>query len=49
MKEILQLEICEPQMREYLWILHDWIDELVNKRIDRVKSDRYKDVIKEKQ
>lgn len=29
---------------EYMYILHDWIDEIVNKRDDRIKSKRYTSV-----
>lgn len=44
LEEILEVEILEMQVMEYMYILHDWIDEMVNKRDDRIKSERYKRV-----
>lgn len=40
--EILGIAISDEQAKEYMYVLHDWIDELVNKRTDRIKSKRYK-------
>lgn len=44
LEEVLEVEISELQVMEYMYILHDWIDEIVNKRDDRIKSKRYKSV-----
>lgn len=44
LEEILGVEISELQVMEYMYILHDWIDEIVNKRDDRIKSKSYKSV-----
>ncbi len=44
LEEILEIEILEVLSQEYLYILHDWIDEIVNQRNDRIKSERYKRV-----
>lgn len=44
--EILGISISDIQAKEYMYILHDWIDELVNQRSDRVKSEGYKKVLK---
>lgn len=41
LEEVLEIEISELQVMEYMYILHDWIDEIVNKRDDRIKSKRY--------
>ena len=42
LEEVLGIKISELQVKEYMYILHDWIDEIVNKRDDRIKSKRYK-------
>ena len=42
LEEVLEIKISELQVKEYMSILHDWIDEIVNKRDDRIKSKRYK-------
>ena len=39
--EILELEINENMIQEYLYIMHDWIDKIVNNRDDRIKSNYY--------
>ncbi len=46
LKEILGITISDMQAREYMYILHDWIDELVNQRSDRIKSERYRKAAK---
>lgn len=43
--EILGITIAEVQAKEYMYVLHDWVDELVNKRTDRIKSERYKKAV----
>lgn len=43
-EEVLNLPIVGDQVKEYMYIMHDWIDELVNNRNDRIKSKRYKRV-----
>lgn len=43
--EILGVKVSEEQVKEYLYILHDWIDERVNQRTDRIKSERYHKVM----
>ena len=48
LEEVLEIKISELQVKEYMYILHDWIDEIVNKRDDRIKSKRYKIVTSEK-
>lgn len=45
LEEVLEVEILETRVMEYMYILHDWIDEIVNKRDDRIKSQRYKKVM----
>ena len=37
------------QIKEYMYILHDWIDEMVNGRTDRIQSVRYKKVVNAKE
>lgn len=49
LKEVLEIEISDEQVQEYLYILHDWIDELVNNREDRVKSKRYINIVNAKE
>lgn len=49
LKEILNLPVIDEQVKEYMYILHDWIDSIVNKRSDRIKSKRYKQVEKVKE
>ncbi len=44
--EIFGISISDVQAKEYMYILHDWIDEIVNQRSDRIKSERYKKVLK---
>jgi len=48
LKEILNLPVIDEQVKEYMYILHDWIDSIVNKKNDRTKSKRYKQVEKAK-
>lgn len=43
---MLNLELNESMIQEYMYIMHDWIDELVNKRTDRIKSKRYTNIQK---
>jgi hypothetical protein len=40
--ELLELEVNETMIQEYLYIMHDWIDEIVNNRKDRIKSKHYR-------
>ena len=49
LKEILNLPVIDEQVKEYMYILHDWIDSIVNKKNDRTKSKRYKQVEKAKE
>ena len=42
LNELLELNLNEAMVQEYLYILHDWIDEIENNKIDRIKSKRYK-------
>ena len=49
LKEILNLSIIDEQVKEYMYILHDWIDSMINKRNTRFKSQRYKQVEKIKE
>lgn len=44
LEEMLNLKLNVILVQEYLYIMHDWIDELVNKRTDRIKSKRYKKI-----
>lgn len=44
LEEVLGIEILESLSQEYLYILHDWIDKIVNQRNDRIKSERYRRV-----
>ncbi len=44
--EMLKLKLNERMIQEYMYIMHDWIDELVNKRADRIKSKRYTNIQK---
>lgn len=46
LKEILEISISGLEAKEYMFVLHDWIDELVNKRTDRIKSKRYKKALR---
>lgn len=46
LEEMLNLELNEGMIQEYMYIMHDWIDELVNKRTDRIKSKRYTNIQK---
>ena len=39
--EILNLRLNESMIQEYMYIMHDWIDEVVNNRKNRIKSKRY--------
>lgn len=39
--EILNLRSNESMIQEYMYIMHDWIDEVVNNRKNRIKSKRY--------
>ena len=48
LEEVLEVKISEMQIMEYMYILHDWIDKIVNKRDDRIKSERYKKFISAK-
>lgn len=47
--ELLGLKVSEEQVKEYLYILHDWIDECVNQRSDRIKSKRYQEIMRAKE
>ena len=49
LKEILYLPIMDEQVEEYMYILHDWIDEIVNGRSDRIKSKRYRQLVRIKE
>lgn len=42
--ELLKLNVNEAMVQEYLYIMHDWIDEIANNRKDRIKSKRYKKI-----
>lgn len=44
LEEMLNLKLNVILVQEYLYIMHDWIDELVNKGADRIKSKRYKKI-----
>ena len=46
LEEMLNIELNEGMIQEYMYIMHDWIDELVNKRTDRIKSKRYTNIQK---
>lgn len=41
-EEILNIPIINEQVKEYMYIMHDWVDDIVNDRNDRIKSKRYK-------
>lgn len=47
--EVLGIPLLDFQIKEYMYILHDWIDEMVNGRTDRIQSARYKKVVNAKE